>query len=123
MRIENESLGNLWFYFILDNRKYHEAEIQLRLKFESKLNSMHAIHRDLNTKFNQVLENYKEIMERNSFLESKYKHLDTDVKKLRVTKVELDSKVTNDKEHIDLLTTELSTKTELLGMSYDTMKF
>ena len=84
---------------------------------------MHAIHRDLNTKFNQVLENYKEIMERNSFLESKYKHLDTDVKKLRVTKVELDSKVTNDKEHIDLLTTELSTKTELLGMSYDTMKF
>ena len=29
------------------NVQNHEEEVQLRLKFESKLNSMHALHRDL----------------------------------------------------------------------------
>ena len=77
---------------------------------------MHAIHRDLNTKFNQVLDKYRDTLERNEFLETQNKGLDTNIKKLRVTKVELDSKVTFDKEQIDLLTAELNTKTELLGI-------
>ncbi len=29
------------------NIQSHEEEVQLRLKFESKLNNMHALHRDL----------------------------------------------------------------------------
>jgi hypothetical protein len=37
------------------NSKNHEEEVQLRLKFESKLNNMHAIHRDVETKFKRAL--------------------------------------------------------------------
>ncbi len=29
----------------------HEEEVQLRLKFEQKLNNMHALHRDLQSKY------------------------------------------------------------------------
>ena len=32
------------------NTKNHEEEVQLRLKFEAKLNSMHSAYRELNTK-------------------------------------------------------------------------
>jgi membrane-bound lytic murein transglycosylase len=37
------------------NTKNHEEEVQLRLKFESKLNNMHSVHRDLETKFKRAL--------------------------------------------------------------------
>ena len=33
------------------NTKNHEEEVQLRLKFEAKLNEMHGDYRDLNTRF------------------------------------------------------------------------
>ena len=36
------------------NTKNHEEEVQLRLKFESKLNNMHSAHRDLETKFKRT---------------------------------------------------------------------
>jgi len=36
------------------NSKNHEEEVQLRLKFESKLNNMHSAHRDLETKFKRT---------------------------------------------------------------------
>ena len=37
------------------NNKNHEEEVQLRLKFESKLNNMHSAHRDLESKYKRVL--------------------------------------------------------------------
>lgn len=37
------------------NTKNHEEEVQLRLKFESKLNNMHSAHRDLESKYKRVL--------------------------------------------------------------------
>jgi hypothetical protein len=37
------------------NTKNHEEEVQLRLKFESKLNNMHSVHRDLETKYKRCL--------------------------------------------------------------------
>jgi hypothetical protein len=39
----------------MQNSKNHEEEVQLRLKFESKLNNMHSVHRDLETKYKRVL--------------------------------------------------------------------
>ena len=33
------------------NAKNHEEEVQLRLKFEAKLNDMHSSYRDLKTKY------------------------------------------------------------------------
>lgn len=37
------------------NTANHEEEVQLRLKFESKLNNMHSAHRDLETRYKRVL--------------------------------------------------------------------
>ena len=37
------------------NTKNHEEEVQLRLKFESKLNNMHSAHRDLESKYKRVM--------------------------------------------------------------------
>lgn len=39
----------------MQNTKNHEEEVQLRLKFESKLNNMHSVHRDLETKYKRCL--------------------------------------------------------------------
>lgn len=36
---------------LLENNRSREEEVQLRLKFESKLNNMHYINRDLNSKY------------------------------------------------------------------------
>ena len=36
------------------NAKNHEEEVQLRLKFEQKLNAMHAKNRDLTTKLERA---------------------------------------------------------------------
>lgn len=38
------------------NVQTHEEEVQLRLKFESKLNNMHALQRDLHAKYQRALE-------------------------------------------------------------------
>ena len=38
----------------MQNTKNHEEEVQLRLKFESKLNNMHALHRELQTKYTRA---------------------------------------------------------------------
>ena len=37
------------------NIKNHEEEVQLRLKFESKLNNMHSAHRDLESKYKRIM--------------------------------------------------------------------
>ena len=40
--------------------KNHEEEVQLRLKFEAKLNEMHGDYRDLNTKYKRSQIDLKE---------------------------------------------------------------
>ena len=42
------------------NTKNHEEEVQLRLKFEAKLNDMHGSYRDLNTKYQRSSIDLKE---------------------------------------------------------------
>ena len=42
------------------NTKNHEEEVQLRLKFEAKLNEMHGNYRDLNTKYKRSQIDLKE---------------------------------------------------------------
>jgi hypothetical protein len=38
---------------ILRSIKTHEEEVQLRLQFESKLNGLHSLHRDLQAKYDR----------------------------------------------------------------------
>ena len=40
----------------MQNSKNHEEEVQLRLKFEQKLNSMHSHQRDIEIKLARALE-------------------------------------------------------------------
>ena len=39
----------------MQNSKNHEEEVQLRLKFESKLNSMHSQQRETDIKYNRAV--------------------------------------------------------------------
>lgn len=41
---------------IYKNIKTHEEEVQLRLQFESKLNGLHSLHRDLQAKYDRAIE-------------------------------------------------------------------
>ena len=41
---------------IYKNVKTHEEEVQLRLQFESKLNGLHSLHRDLQSKYDRALD-------------------------------------------------------------------
>jgi hypothetical protein len=40
------------------NTKNHEEEVQLRLKFERKWNNMHSAHRELESKYKRVLNDF-----------------------------------------------------------------
>ena len=52
----------------MQNTKNHEEEVQLRLKFESKLNNMHSAHRDLETKFKRTRQDLqKALSEKQSY--------------------------------------------------------
>lgn len=51
----------------LQNTKNHEEEVQLRLKFESKLNNMHSAHRDLETKFKRQRQDLMKALEEKEF--------------------------------------------------------
>jgi hypothetical protein len=43
----------------MQNSKNHEEEVQLRLKFEGKLNSMHSKHRELEIKHKRLQQDYE----------------------------------------------------------------
>ena len=45
--------------------------MQLRLKFESKLNNMHSAHRDLESKYKRVLTDYSNANKQLSMLQAK----------------------------------------------------
>ena len=63
---ENNEFEKLKADFEAQQRN-HENEVQLRLQFESKLNSLHAMHRDLKAKYNRATE---EILEKENINKS-----------------------------------------------------
>lgn len=54
---------------IQQNTKNHEEEVQLRLKFESKLNNMHSAHRDLETKYKRTRQDLAKAVEERAVLQ------------------------------------------------------
>ena len=53
------------------NNKSREEEVQLRIKFESKLNNMHFINRDLNSKYKRALLDIETLQNTNELLNTK----------------------------------------------------
>lgn len=76
----------------LQNTKNHEEEVQLRLKFESKLNNMHSAHRDLESKYKRVLNDLSNTQKVNKSLEEKLRSRNEEVLVLKTAKAEIDAR-------------------------------
>lgn len=73
------------------NTKNHEEEVQLRLKFESKLNNMHSIHRDVDTKYKRALKEIESIqLDRDNYKE-KWKQYQNDYSEIKRIKEETEA--------------------------------
>lgn len=73
------------------NTKNHEEEVQLRLKFESKLNNMHSAHRDLESKYKRVLTDLANANKQLQMLNTKLVDRNNEITILRSSKVENES--------------------------------
>ncbi len=76
------------------NMQTHEEEVQLRLKFESKLNNMHALHRDLQAKYERALEDIYTLEYTNGVLTKESIEQKKELTELRSDKIENESKIT-----------------------------
>lgn len=73
---------------IYKNIRSHEEEVQLRLQFESKLNGLHSLHRDLQAKYERALEDIYRLDFSSKALNEKCDLVETEVVTLRSTKIE-----------------------------------
>jgi hypothetical protein len=73
------------------NTKNHEEEVQLRLKFESKLNNMHSAHRDLESKYKRVLTDLSNSNKQLNMLNTKLLEQNELVTALKLKKAEHES--------------------------------
>ena len=74
-------------------REHYEEEVQLRLQFESKLNSLHALHRDVKAMYRRAIEDIHDL---EKFNKEKALNLDTQKKELvelKMVKVEHETKI------------------------------
>lgn len=91
---------------LLQNSKNHEEEVQLRLKFESKLNNMHSIHRDLATKYRRALLDIETLQNTNELLNTKKLEIIEQLNKMKTEYAEQNTKMAYDKEKIVALERE-----------------
>ena len=78
---------------IYKNIRSHEEEVQLRLQFESKLNGLHSLHRDLQAKYERALEDIYRLDFNNRSIQEKYDILESEVVNLRSIRIENESKI------------------------------
>ena len=97
------------------NAKNHEDEVKLRLQFEQKLNHIHALNRELDTKYKRAVEGEKlsmrqleDVQDRNFLVEMK-------LKDLSVFKAESLSQMQFDKCSIESLSKESKVKKREMG--------
>ena len=75
------------------NTKNHEEEVQLRIKFESKLNNMHSAHRDLESKYKRVLNDLNNTQKSNKQMNERLNERNIEVTELKTLKAEYESKM------------------------------
>ncbi|CAI2361027.1 unnamed protein product [Moneuplotes crassus] len=97
---------------LLQNSKNHEEEVQLRLKFESKLNNMHSIHRDLGTKYRRALLDIETLQNTNELLNTKKIEIIQELNGIKTQFAEQENKLAYDKEKIIALEKENAIKVE-----------
>lgn len=94
----------------MQNTKNHEEEVQLRLKFESKLNNMHSVHRDLETKYKRALSDLAGLQTINEQLYNKNGAQAEEITQLKTAKAEMESKIAYNDEKIAGLQREINIK-------------
>ena len=85
------------------NNKNHEEEVQLRLKFESKLNGMHSAHRDLETRHKRVLLDLTAAQKTTKALNEKLMVRNDEITGLKTTQAEDGSTINQQREELDSL--------------------
>jgi chromosome segregation ATPase len=96
------------------NTKNHEEEVQLRLKFESKLNNMHSAHRDLESKYKRVLTDLANANKQLAMLNAKLLERNSEVTSLKTSKAHNESVMAQDKEEIASAKREINIKSKQL---------
>ena len=92
------------------NTKNHEEEVQLRLKFESKLNNMHSAHRDLETRYKRVLLDLNNSQKVIKTLNEKLITRNDEVTVLKTHEAENDTEIAQKREELDSARRELAIK-------------
>ena len=95
---------------IYKNIRSHEEEVQLRLQFESKLNGLHSLHRDLQAKYERALEDIYRLEFGSKAIKEKYDIIEAEVITLRSLKIEHESKINYQDERIKSLIVECEQK-------------
>ena len=87
----------------VQNSRNHEEEVQLRLKFESKLNNMHSVHRDLESKYKRALNELAIVQNTNEQLSTKTSHQTEEITMLKAAKAENESRISYNEEKLSAL--------------------
>jgi hypothetical protein len=80
------------------------------LKFESKLNNMHSVHRDLETKYKRALNELASLQNTNEQLSTKSNAQLEEITILKTIKAENDSKIAYNDEKLSALQREINIK-------------
>lgn len=107
---EEEQLRRKLQEEIFKNIKSHEEEVQLRLQFESKLNGLHSLHRDLQAKYERALEDIYNLDMSSKTIKEKYDIIEIEVINLRSLKIEQESKINYQDERIKSLQQDCDSK-------------
>ena len=75
------------------NIKSQEEEVKLRLQFESKLNSLHSLHRDLQAKYERSLDDIYKLEQIETSLKERCERYESELVELRSMKIEQESKI------------------------------
>lgn len=92
------------------NTKNHEEEVQLRLKFESKLNNMHSAHRDLETRYNRILKDINDAHKQIKMLNERLQNRTDEVTTLKTKQAENETEIAQKREELDSAKRELGIK-------------
>ena len=90
--------------------KNHEEEVQLRLQFESKLNSLHALHRDVKAKYSRAAEDIFQLETFNTEKSNMLEKQKEELIELRSLRIEHESTISLSNEKMKNLMTELEIK-------------
>ncbi|CAI2387454.1 unnamed protein product [Moneuplotes crassus] len=100
---------------ILDQTENHEAEVQLRLLLETKINTLHSINRKLSQNYNTALSTTESTRADNQLLKTANKDLRDQIGQLKLDLVETSEQVKSQQHKIDGLASEILYKNELVS--------